>query len=270
MSIATAADGTKIFYRDLGDKNAPSTVVMIQGLGLSSSFWFQIPDQLAADPKQSRRVIALDNRGTGQSGRPRGAYTMARLADDVVAVLDDAKADKVTVVGISLGGMISQHVALRHPTRVRGLVLLATMAGLPHARVAAPRTIAKLLSIGLGRDRTGKMMAEILLPKSELHRAKELFAAWPEAMKKSPPSIATFLGQFAAVLRHSTGFSLRKISVPTVIITGDQDALIPPKNSQILAERIPGARLEVLRGVGHAIPALDADAVRRALEMIEA
>ena len=270
MSFATAKDGTKIYYRDLGDPKATSTVVMIQGLGLSSKFWFDLPDRLASDPKKSRRVLALDNRGTGQSGRPRGPYSMKRLADDVACVLENANAQQVTVVGISMGGMISQHVVLRHPNRVRGLVLLATMAGLPHARLATPAAIAKLISIGFGRDRSGRKLAELLLPKSEMHRAREIFAAWPEEMKKSPPALATFLGQIAAILRHSTGFSLRKITVPTVVMTGDQDALVPPKNSHILARKIPGARLEVLHGVGHAIPSLDADAVRRALEMIQA
>ena len=270
MSFATATDGTKIFYRDLGDPKAESTVMMIQGLGLSSRFWFDLPDKLVADPKKSRRVLALDNRGTGQSGRPRGPYTMKQLADDVARVLDSANVKKVSIVGISMGGMISQHVALRHPDRVKGLVLMATMAGLPHARLAPPSSIRKLLTVGFGRDRSGKKLAELLLPKSEMHRAQEIFAAWPEEMRQSPPSVATFLGQIAAILRHSTGFSLRKITVPTVVMTGDEDALVPAKNSQIIARRIPGAHLEVLRGVGHAIPSLDADAVRRGLEMIQA
>ncbi|MEO7109552.1 MAG: alpha/beta hydrolase [Polyangiaceae bacterium] len=270
MSFATAQDGTKIFYRDIGDPKASSTVVMIQGLGLSSQFWFDLPDRLVADPKASRRVIVLDNRGTGQSGRARPPYRMQRLADDVACVLEAANARPATVVGISMGGMISQHVAIRHPKLVRGLVLLATTAGLPHGRLASPRTLAKLFAIGFGRDRSGKMLAELLIPPSEMHRAREIFAAWPDLMKKSPPAVATFLGQLAAIVRHSTGFSLRKITVPTVVMTGELDTLVPPKNSHILARKISGARLEVLRNVGHAIPSIDADAVRRALEMIQA
>ncbi len=270
MSFATAEDGTKIFYRDIGDPKAKSTIVMIQGLGLSSQFWFDLPDRIAADPKASRRVIALDNRGTGQSGRPRGAYRMQRLADDVACVLEAANARPATIVGISMGGMISQHVAIRHPKRVRGLVLMATTPGFPHGRLAGPKTLAKLFSIGFGRDKSGKKLAELLIPPSEMHRAREIFAAWPDEMRKSPPAVATFIGQVAAILRHSTGFSLRKITVPTVVVTGDLDILVPPKNSQILARKIPGARLEVLSGVGHAIPSMDADAVRRALEMIQA
>jgi pimeloyl-ACP methyl ester carboxylesterase len=270
MSFATAEDGTKIFYRDVGDPKAESTVVMIQGLGLSSQFWFDLPDTIAADPKKSRRVIAIDNRGTGQSGRSRPPYKMQRLADDVACVLEAANARPATIVGISMGGMISQHVAIRHPKRVRGLVLMATTPGLPHGRLPTTRTIAKLLAIGFGRDRSGKLLAQLLLPPSEVHRFHEIFGAWNAQMKKSPPALATFVGQLAAILRHSTGFSLRKITVPTVIMTGELDTLVPPKNSQILARKIPGARLEVLPGIAHAIPSLDADAVRRALEMIEA
>ncbi|MGH7285697.1 MAG: alpha/beta fold hydrolase, partial [Polyangiaceae bacterium] len=211
MSVAETEDGEKIFYRVTGDKNATRTVVMIQGLGLSHKFWFSIPDDLAKDPARPRRVIALDNRGTGQSSRAKPPYTMKRLADDVACVLRDANVDRAFLVGISMGGMVAQHVALRHASKVQGLVLMATMPGLPHARLPAPRTIAKLIAIGTGRDKSGKIVAELLLPRAEMHRAREHFSGWIEEMRASPPSPASFAGQFAAIAGHSTGFALAKI-----------------------------------------------------------
>ena len=269
MSFTDTEDGERIFYRVAGDEGAERTVVLIQGLALSHRFWFTIPDDLASDPQRPRRVIALDNRGTGQSSRAKPPYSMKRLAADIACVMRAAKVDKATLVGISMGGMIAQHVALKHPELVRGLVLMATTPGLPHGRLPSPKTIATLLTIGAGRDRGGKLTASLLLPPSEMHRAREHFAGWLEEMRASPPSPASFAGQMAAIAGHSTGFSLGKIRVPTVVVTGDADVLVPPKNSHVLAKAIANARLEILPGVGHGIPMLDKLVVRRALESID-
>ena len=270
MSHAITKDGARIYYREVGDRDAASTLVLIQGFGLSSRFWFDLPERLAGDPAHPRRILLVDNRGTGESREARAAFDMGTLADDVAAVMDDANAKPATIVGISLGGMIAQHLAIRHPAKVQSLVLLATMAGLPYARVAPLGTFARLLAIGLGRDRSGQKLVELVLPEAEMHRARELFSEWPEAMRASRPSTATILGQVAAILRHSTGFALPKVTVPTIVVAGEKDVLIPPRNSEILARRIAGARLEILPGVGHAILVTDADAVRRAVEMVDA
>ncbi|HEX7663155.1 MAG TPA: alpha/beta hydrolase [Polyangiaceae bacterium] len=270
MTYARTEDGRNIFYREAGDPKSKDVVVMLQGLGMSHKFWFGIPDEVATDPQHPRRVIAIDNRGVGQSDAPKGAYTMARFADDVACVMSDAKVDEATLVGISMGGMIAQHVALRHPKKVKGLVLMATMPGLPHARLPAPKTIATLLKVGAGRDKSGVGVASLLLPKGELARAKEHFAGWQELMLEKPVSPAAFAGQLAAILRHSTGFKLKNVKVPTVVVTGDEDVLVPPKNSHVIAKKIPGAKLEVLEGVGHGIPMIDKTIVTRALSMIGA
>src|SRR5690349_4091284 len=121
--------GADIHYEMQGEEGP--VVVLLQGLGLSSRFWFDVPDSLWKDPARPRRVITIDNRGTGRSSRPRGwaPWTLGTMADDVAAVLDDAGVADAVIVGISMGGMIAQHVALRHRTRVRGLVLLATSPG---------------------------------------------------------------------------------------------------------------------------------------------
>src|SRR5258708_4772752 len=156
---------------------ASPTVVLGQGLGLWSRFWFKVPERLAQGP-DGWRVVVLDNRGVGRSDKPRGPYRMATLADDVAAVLDEARIDRAHVVGISLGGMIAQHVALRHPSRVSGLLLLATTAGLPYARLPRARAIATLVGLPFAGRRdevrpapqVGRAFARLLLAQPDVPR----------------------------------------------------------------------------------------------------
>ena len=265
MPLVVGHGGARIHYEVLGDSGP--WIVLLQGLGLSSRFWFEVPERLVSGP---HRVIVLDNRGTGRSDRPGGIYRMAHMADDVVSVMDAAGADKAVVVGISMGGMIAQHVALRHAVRVSGLVLLATSPGLPHMRLPGVRTLATLLSLPLRRDRGGPGLARLLLPVAHLPRARELLSKWPAALAEAPVAARSFFAQLAAVALHTTGFRLREVRCPTVVVTGSEDLLVHPANSSVIAARIPGAFLEVLPNVGHGIPLLDEDVVMRAIQRLDA
>jgi 3-oxoadipate enol-lactonase len=259
MPYAAGHAGARIYYETTGERGP--NVVLIQGLGLSSRFWFDMPRLLADD----HRVIALDNRGTGRSDRPWGPYRMAHMADDVAGVLDAAGADSAYVVGISMGGMIAQEVALRHASRVRGLVLLATWAGLPHVHLPAPRTLATLLALPLLGKRAGPALSKLLLPRARRPAARELLGRWPAALAAEPPAPLAFFAQFAAAATHSTGFRLKRISCPTVIVSGEEDAIMRKENGDILARRIPNASHEILPGVAHGIPIVDEAAIGRAL-----
>jgi pimeloyl-ACP methyl ester carboxylesterase len=232
----------------------------LQGLALSSRFWFRMPELLT---QAGYRVVTPDNRGTGRSDKPRGPYTMRRFARDVVAVLDHAGLERAVVAGISMGGMIAQELALRHPERVLGLVLLATSPGLPHGKLASPRTLLTLLSLPFRRD--GRALARLLLPRTHHPRARELLAEWPAAMAAEPVPFSTFWSHLAAATTHSTGSRLARLRCDTVVIHGADDMLIHPDNGRFLARRIPGAILEVLPDVGHGIPIVDERAIARAL-----
>jgi pimeloyl-ACP methyl ester carboxylesterase len=276
MAFASGPGGARIYYEVRSETKDPAatTVVLVQGLGLSSRFWFDLPERLSRGAKP-RRVIVLDNRGVGRSDKPRGPYRMATLADDVAAVLDAAGAGKAIVVGISLGGMIAQHVALRHSDRVAGLVLLATTAGVPHARLPKARALATLLGLPIaGRFRpqaqVGRALARLLLAEKDVPRARELLSQWPAAMRAEPMLPRSYFAQLAAVVTHSTGSRLRRITCPTVVVTGDEDILIPPSNSRMIAKLVPGAHLDVVRECGHAIPASDPECIERALARLSA
>ena len=264
MPYAVGARGARVHYRIVGDRG--ENVVLVQGLGLSSRFWFEQPELLADDPDHPRRVLVIDNRGSGKSDRPRPPYRMGQMADDVIAAMDAANMRRAVIVGISMGGMIAQHVALRHPNRVDGLVLLATTPGLPHGRLPGLRALATLVSMPLLLPRGGRaLLAKILLTREQQPHAHELISEWPAALKEDRIPALAFLGQLAAVALHSTGFRLRKLDVPVVVVGAEHDVLLPAANSRKLAKLIPHAELEMIADAAHGIPITDRDVVRRAL-----
>jgi pimeloyl-ACP methyl ester carboxylesterase len=258
----------RIHYTIHGDSGP--VVVLLQGLGLSSRFWFDVPEVVARDPARPRRVLAIDNRGTGKSHRPRGVWTMGAMADDVAAVLDDVGARDAVVAGISMGGMIAQHVAIRHPARVRGLCLFATTPGFLYGAMPKRSAMLRLLSIPLGGKQAGRNLARLLLPESKWHRAREILSEWPNAMRDERTSGATFAAHLFAASTHMSAPHLGRIGCPVVVVTGDSDMLVPRRNAEVLVRRIPGAELEVVPDAGHAVFAEDRDLVRRMVARVEA
>jgi pimeloyl-ACP methyl ester carboxylesterase len=259
----------RIHYTVTGERGP--WVVLIHGLGLSGRFWFGHGARLATHEVHPHRVITIDNRGVGESDRPSPPFTVSDMADDVAAVLDHAGAQDVTVVGMSLGGMIAQRFALRHPARLRGLVLIATTPGMPHGRPPAVRDLGSLVSMVLSSEvRPTPALARLLLGPQHQARWEELFAGWPAAMDASPTTRGGLIGQFVAAAAHSAGFELGKIRCPTVVVGGEEDRLQPPYNSRALAGRIPGAELEILPGFGHDIPLVDEAVVERSLARLRA
>jgi 3-oxoadipate enol-lactonase len=259
--------GTRIHYTVHG--KAGPVVVLLQGLGLSSRFWFDVPELLAHDPHGPRRVVALDNRGTGRSDKPRRLWRMGTMADDVMAVLDHAGFEGAFVVGISMGGMIAQHCALRHPKRVHGLVLLATTPGFLMGALPEARALGRLLSLPFGGKGSSEALVRLLLPESKWHRAREIFRDWPSAMRDDPTAPHTFAAHLFAASTHMVAPRLGKIRCPAIVVAGAEDRLIPLRNAKVLATRIPRAHLEVVADTGHAVFADDRDLVRRMVVRLE-
>jgi pimeloyl-ACP methyl ester carboxylesterase len=211
------------------------------------------------------RVITIDNRGTGRSDAPGGAYWMADMADDAARVLDAAGAARAYVVGVSMGGMIAQHVALRHGPRLEGLVLVSTTPGLPHGALPTPRALYALLAYGLGRSSREGVLADLILSRAERHRADEVHRLLSPILEATAPTPSAFLRQFIGCMLHSTTRRLHHIATPTVVVTGEDDIVIRPRNSRILASRIPRATLEVIPRAGHGAPFTDPMIIPRAL-----
>jgi 3-oxoadipate enol-lactonase len=266
MATATANDGVRIHYEVVpARREAKRDIVLIQGIGLSSRFWFAQRDLLADDA----RVILLDNRGAGKSDRPRGRYKLPRMADDVACVMDAAGSRSAIVVGISMGGMIAQHLAMRHPDRVDGLVLLATAPGHPWSVLPKLSTIVTLLTAPMKKNPRSRDAARLLLPEKELAAADVHLKEWVRAIEEDPISPKTLFRQFYGVMTNWTGRGHARIRCPAVVVTGAEDILIPPVNSERLAKRIPRSHLEILPDVAHAVPLLRPNVVQRALAKLE-
>jgi pimeloyl-ACP methyl ester carboxylesterase len=223
-------------------------LLLIMGFTGSRYQWLGLGERLA----KSFQVITFDNRGVGESGAPPGPYTARQLALDALGLLDALGIARASVLGVSMGGMIAQELALAAPHRLDRLILGCTHAGGPRQIFADPATLGRLAP---QRGRSARETLSILL---EIQLSEAFRAARPEIVEdlityglahRMPQ--AGFAGQLAAITSHDTEARLGEIAAPTLVITGDDDRLIPPANSSALARGIPGAQLDFLPGAGH-------------------
>lgn len=252
--------GVRVSYQTGGEG---SPIVLIQGLGLPGAMW----KDFAADLLEDGFAVTMpDNRGAGHSDLGRAPLTIADMADDVAAVMRREHNQPAVVVGISMGGMIAQHLALRHGELVGGLHLVSTTPGLRSGRMAAPDTYRLLLKMFLRPKSTSLADARNLLAhESHAPRLPELFRRWDAVLADQPTSGRAFLSQLQAAARHEVGDKIGQLRMPVNIITGRDDRLIPPENSVALADRIPGARLMVVPEAGHLLPFEQPDALHASL-----
>lgn len=243
------------------EQGSGDPLLLIMGLAADSVAWMFQRDAFAA----RYRTILFDNRGVGRSSKPEGPYTIPLMADDAAGLLDALDIARAHVVGISMGGMIAQELALRHPQRVRGLVLGCTYAR-PDAAVTGTFE-ESLAHFGGHKGANGEIEVDLshLDPLAFIQRLLPLTFTPQFMMTQLPTLMQVFAGalqygfdlraimaQVQATQAHDTVDRLGQITAPTLVITGDADLLIPPSNSDLLAARIPGARLQKIAGGSHA------------------
>jgi len=235
-----------LHYESFGDRDKPP-VLLIMGLGLSSRAWDRLPSLLARD----FHVLCFDNLGTGKSARRGFAYRMRDLADDAAAVLESAGTRSAHVFGISMGGMIAQELAIRHPDRVRSLALGCTFASFRRGTSPSLSTRLDLLLLNLGLVNPARI-ARVLVSAEWNAGHPRGALEWMRRAERTALRYGT--AQLLAIARHHTLGRLAAIRVPTLVVTGTADKLVPPANSDVLARSIPGARLVRLEGAGHVFP----------------
>jgi len=223
-------------------------LLLIMGLGANAASWEM---QLPAFSREYR-TIAFDNRGSGRTDKPQSPYTIPQMADDAAALLDHLGIASAHVFGMSMGGMIAQEMALRHPQRVRALVLGGTMAGGPNAVMAGPQLIQQWASTALlPLEQAIKNGLRFLYSEEFIARNHERLVRRALDLAYLQPPLHAVQRQVMAVLQFNTFQRLADVTSPTLVISGTADQIVPPENSRILAERIPGAQLIELEGAGH-------------------
>jgi 3-oxoadipate enol-lactonase len=235
----------RLHWEDSGGSGPP--VLLIMGLGMNATGWWRTVPVLA---EAGFRVLSFDNRGVGRSERLPGPYTAAEMADDAVSVLDAAGVDAAHVYGISLGGMIAQEVALRHPSRARALVLGASTAGGANLIPASDDVNA---FVRLRAQMTAEHAVWASVPINYARRTRleggDRIAEDIAQRLRFPVESEYYSAQLAAAHGHDA--RVEDIRAPTLVVHGEEDVLIPPANGERLAELIPGAELSMWPEAAH-------------------
>jgi pimeloyl-ACP methyl ester carboxylesterase len=270
MTVRKARAGSvELAYETFGEHDRPP-VLLVMGIGSQMIAWHE---DFCRALSQGRYVIRFDNRDVGESQWMEGevdiaaimagdtssaAYTLEDMADDSVGLLDALGLASAHVVGASLGGMIAQTIAIRHPQRVRTLTSIMSTTGEPGVANPTPEAGAVLLSPpARTRDEAIERILEVRevigspgFPRDEEDIRDRAGRAWDRGVNP-----AGFARQLAAVYASGDRTeALRSLDVPTLVVHGEDDPLIPVSGGRATAAAIPGAELWTVPGMGHDLP----------------
>lgn len=242
MAYAELTD-VRCYYEVVGDGDP---LLLVPGLGTTCRLW----DAVVPDLARQFSLILVDNRNVGRSIGRRPPQSVADLAADLVELLDELQVESAHVMGVSLGGIIAQRLAIDHPSRVNRLVLVSTAARFtPYLRA-----VAMLLGRSLRH-----------FPREAFVRTVELLGTAPQFLDASPDEVERRVRAKcgSAVPARALAEQLRclscsdvaaadyRIAAPTLVVAGEHDAIIPNCYSKDLAGQIPGGRYVVIKGAGH-------------------
>jgi len=248
-------NGININYRIEGQGEP---LVMIMGIGTDRTAWrFQTPTF-----KKHYRVVTFDNRGVGKSDKPTGPYSIKMMADDTVGLMNHLGIEKAHVLGVSMGGMIAQELAINYPERVLRLVLSSTFARRDDSSGLSPELYQALgYDEGYSDDdlRNTPIIKQVgtsvyLALNKRLYKIIALLLMPLIKFQIRLMGTTGILGQQEALLGHDTADRLGIIKAPTLVITGSKDRVFKPSSSEVIAELIPNARLVKVDGGSHSFP----------------
>jgi pimeloyl-ACP methyl ester carboxylesterase len=240
-ALQAANGGVRIAYEVRG---SGEPLLLMQGLGYGRWGWEPVVGGFADE----FRVLFYDNRGIGESDVPPGPYTARQLAEDAVAVLDAEGVERADVVGASLGGMAAQELAIGFPDRVSRLVLVCTTPGGLTSHPMPRQTVELMLSAPTLPPETAlrRFVENALAPGASAELVERILAL----RLANPFDPEGWQAQAAAGAAFDALDRLSRIEAPTLVVTGTEDVVVDPRNSELLAATIPTARLERVPG-GH-------------------
>jgi pimeloyl-ACP methyl ester carboxylesterase len=226
-------------------------LLMINGFRRSRVVWLEGVLKPLAERFQ---LILMDNRGTGHSDKPQGGYSIEAFADDCAGVIAALGLPRAHVFGVSMGGMIAQRLATRHPQRVHGLALGCTNCG-RGGSIPPEKRIGQLLRLvpdqAMDAREVARRQEEVYYMPGFRASQRALIEGLFDLVNQNPTPAHAVQGHLQAMDAFEGCADLARITAPTLVITGDGDPLIPPENSRLIAGRIPGAQLEVLKDASH-------------------
>ncbi len=241
----TKLNHVRLHWRETGRKDAPA-VIFANSLGTDCRLWDEVAEALSA----TYRVVLYDKRGHGLSETAPGPYSIEMLADDALALADHLGLATFAFVGLSIGGLIAQQIAVKAPERVSALVICDSAAKIGNdegwnARIDAVKANG-LASI------TGPVMERWFTPKYHAEKQMEL-AGWIQMLLGTPND--GYAAACAALREADLTRVATTITAPTLVICGDGDQSTPPELVKATADLIPGAKFEIIEGCGHIPPA---------------
>jgi len=231
-------------------KGKGDPLILIGGAGMVKEMWEHQVDGLS----HQFRVIVFDNRGVGESTVTEPGFTIADMATDVVGLMDYLQIDKTHIFGVSMGGLIAQTLALDHGKRIRNAALGCTSHGGRFAKVPD----AEVMSLLMKMSNPDIPVEERIRIRLSIMYSKRFIREEPEEIDKiiamalrHQPTVKGAQGQMQALSFFNIKKRLSEIRCPVLVITGGEDAMMPPENSRLIAEGIPGAELYIVKGTGH-------------------
>jgi 3-oxoadipate enol-lactonase len=252
-------NGQRLYWREHGEGDP---LLCVMGLGADHIAW-----NLQVGPWSERhRTIVFDNRDVGRSSRAEAGYGLSDLVDDTLGLVDAIGLERFHLLGMSMGGAVAQHLALRAPERIRTLTLVCTYAGASrNYQESRVRVWERDLA---GRSARERYEALMLLTYSEAFYDQDGAVEWllDMAMKHpNPQEPEAFTRQARAVAEHDLRDRIAELDMPVHVIGAEHDILVPAWKSRELAGLIPGAELTVIEDSGHALNVERADELNRAV-----
>lgn len=245
MQVIEAGD-VKLSYERSG---SGPPLVLIMGMSGTLKHW---GEPLLSRLREDFEVFVYDHRGVGESARLDGPLTIAALAEDMAALMDALELSSAHVMGISMGGMVAQELALRHPQRLRSLVLGCTYCGGEGSALTGEDVLRGLAAAMASGDRRRAIRtaweANVSAPFAADDQA---YATFLEIGIAKAVPVAVIMEQMRAIVGHDTSERLADVAAPTLVVHGTEDRMIPVSNAAMIAGLIPDARLEIFEGVGH-------------------
>ena len=246
--FARSGDRRIAYELRVGFRRRSPWLVLIQGLGFDRSGWAPVTSGLG----RCCRLVLVDNRGCGRSDLTPKGFAVSDLARDVVTVLDAAGIARAHVMGVSLGGMVAQELAISHPERVDRLVLVATTPGWPFGHPMPAGSTALMMQsnrmepeVALRRYTENALSARTLVERPQIVDSLIRHIAARPIDPQAGSALAAAGAGYSGQLRQT------RIRAKTLILHGEDDTVVDPRNGKLLAERIPDSELVSLPGQGH-------------------